>query len=228
MHPRDHEGRRGDVAAHAEPLADPLRQRRLAGAEVAGQDHQVAVARARVASHSPNARVSSAVRSTRVIGSILQHVQAVAVAAGLDVPELAPERRPSSAAPRAPRARARRTAAPSAISSARRRHLRGDAEPAHRGEYADPAQPEQPPARLEEQCPDRLALVLDEQPAVGVERLARSTRGSRRARWPVGRAAAGWRTPRGSPRARRRRASRRRSVTSVMTRPTPPGPRGPR
>ena len=205
----DHEGGRGDVAAYAEPLADALGHRGLAGAEVAGEDHQVA---------GPQERGQPAAEGVRVVGGAQdpgdreepQHGQAVAVAARLDVPLPTPEVH-----------RLRQLHAGLELDAAEvagggdlarpRGHLRGDAEATHRGEYADPAEPEQPAARFEEQRADGTALVLDQQATVRVERLADGLLGLVERRRRAGRGRAGRRRLRVRRTARRPRAGRRRS-----------------
>ena len=83
VHPGEHEGRAGDGAGDAEPGADALRERGLAGAERAGEHHDVA---------GPQpAREPAAEGPGRLqVGQLLRHGEGELAGDDLDGPQLAP------------------------------------------------------------------------------------------------------------------------------------------
>ena len=141
--------------------------------------------RSTVASHSPNARVSSAVRSTRVIGSIFSMFSRLPLRPDSTYPSLRQnvdrlrQLHARLELEAAELARGRDLARPASPSCA--------ATPSPRTVSSTPTRrsPSSRPRGSRSSAPDRLALVLDEQPAVGVERLAHRLEGlvERGGRW---------------------------------------------
>ena len=168
VHPGDHERRRRDVAAHAEAGAEPLGERRLAGAELAGEHHQVAGAAGWPASAAPSARIASASGASNDVGGSGRRSstyggvppdrdEAVLLARSRTVAgQLLAGRRTVEVV--VPVGRARRPRRPGRVATPW---------PARRGQHAEAAQPERVAVGVEDQRADVAPVVDDgEQAAV--------------------------------------------------------------
>ena len=217
MHPRDHERRRGDVAAHAEPVAQPLGERGLAGAELAAEHEQVA--RPQLPGQRPAQRRASPRRRARRRGSVSQRPPQ------LDVRRRRGGSRGSPAAPRSAtvrgsssRATTVRSSKPARVLDRRLDQPAGDAV-ALRARAATPNRRRYivDPDRVEHQRADRLAVEAWRAARRACPAARPATRRSRSAPRPAGRAAGGPRRPAGPPRAAVAAASGPTRRTSTLT-----------
>ena len=188
VHPRDHERRRRDVAAHAEPGAEPLGERRLAGAELAGAAPRRRRPAGSVASDAPSARIDVGVG--RVVRRAGRGRRSSTYG---EVPPVSARSRArartcwSPAAPRGPAPRRRRT--PSARASASVDQRGGDAV-ALRTSGSTPTRRSHSVRSLgvEDQRADVAAVVVRRDQAAVRRAPRRATPRSRRARRRAGRA----------------------------------------